>query len=298
MDLSAKDCLVTGASSGLGLAVSKKLAKMGAHVILLCRDSVKGETAMQYIKTEIPDASIELMLCDLASMASIRQFIEQFKTTHTKLDLLFNNAAVMKRKRQVNEDGFEMMFQVNYLAPFILMNAFAELLRSASDAQVLNNTLPSYKYRIDLDDLQSSRSYSMYDSFFRTKLCLLFATLEFAKQHEDDSITTFMAVPGTFKSDLVRETPLFGWFKNLFSAPVEHAAENIIYVITTDALKNKNAKAFKEREEWPLSEYWQDATVRERLWSLTESLIRNTALDNSAQKGASYSTYQTTRRLQ
>jgi len=273
MDLSQKDCLVTGASSGLGFAVSKKLAGMGAHVILLCRDKLKGENAIHAIKQEVPNASVELMLCDLASMASIRQFIERLKTEHAKLDLLFNNAAVMKRRRTVTVDGFEMMFQVNYLAPFMFMNAFVDLLKKGSSSQVISNTLPSYSLRLDLDDLQSTRRYRMYNDFFLTKLCLLFATLEFARKHEEDGITTFMAVPGTFKSDLVRETPFLGWFKNLFSAPVDRAAENILYVITADPVRNKNAKAFKEREEWLLSAYWQDRATRERLWSITTSLI-------------------------
>lgn len=273
MDLTDKSCLVTGASSGLGLAVSKKLANRGAHVILLCRDSAKGEKAIEAIKMEKPDASVELMLCDLASMASIRQFIGRFKAEHAQLDLLFNNAAVMKRRRTVTEDGFEMMFQVNYLAPFMFMNAFVDLLKKGSSSQVISNTLPSYSLRLDLDDLQSTRRYRMYNDFFLTKLCLFFATLEFARRHEEDGITTFMAVPGTFKSDLVRETPFLGWFKNLFSAPVDRAAENILYVITADPVRNKNAKAFKEREEWPLSAYWQDRATRERLWSITTSFI-------------------------
>lgn len=276
MDLTDKRCLVTGASSGLGLAVSKKLANRGAHVILLCRDHEKGEKAVESIKKDKPDASVEMMLCDLASMASIRKFIERFKAEHAQLDLLFNNAAVMKRRRTVTEDGFEMMFQVNYLAPFLFMNAFAELLKKASSAQIINNTLPSYKLRLDLDDLQFSRSYRMYNDFFLTKLCLLFATLDFADRHEKDGITAFMAVPGTFKSDLVRERPFAGWFKNLFSAPVDRAADNILYVITKDPVKNKNAKAFKKRQEWPLSAYWQDTATRERLLSITTSLINGT----------------------
>lgn len=273
MVLSGKNCLVTGASSGLGLAVSKGLARLGAKTILLCRDRAKGEGAIRDIKREVPDASLKLMICDFASLESIRQFIEKFKASHTKLDVLFNNAAVMKRNRTLTEDGFEMMFQVNYLAPFILMNAFVGLLQNGSNAQVINNALPSYKLRLDLDDLQFSRHYSMYHSFFLTKLCLLMASLEFARRHESDGIDTVMAVPGPFKSSLVREIPLLGWFKNLFSTPVEQAAENILYVITADSLKPKNGKLFKKRQEWPLSEYWQDTQTGERLWSITESLL-------------------------
>jgi len=215
------------------------------------------------------------MICDLVSLESIQQFIEQYKAQHSKLDILFNNAAVMKRMRTVTKDGFEMMFQVNYLAPFIVMNALTDMLKNASHPQVINNTLPSYKLRLNMNDLQFSKNYSMYRSFFQTKLYLLFATLEFARKHAIDGITTVMAVPGSFRSNLVREMPLIGWVKNLFSIPVTHAAENILYVITLDTAKDKNGKAYKAKQEWPLSEYWKDTNIGERLWSLTESLIRD-----------------------
>lgn len=259
MELSGIDCLVTGASSGLGFAVTKKLAQKGAGTTILCRDREKGKSAIRDIKREIPDASIELMICDLASMQSIRQFIEKFKAKHSKLDILFNNAAVMKRNRTVSQDGFELMFQVNYLAPFIFMNAFTRLLQNGFSSQIINITRPSYKLRFDIDDLQFSQKYSMYSAFFTTKLYLLFASLEYARRHYEGGIATVMVDPGLFKSRLVREVPLIGWIKNLLSAPVGHAADNILHTITSEPIKTKNGKVFKERHEWPLTEYWKDA---------------------------------------
>jgi len=277
MMLSGKNCLITGANTGLGLAVSKKIANMGANTIMLCRNKEKGENAVLEVKKEIPNASVELMICDLSSMKSIQNFIEGFKGKYSKLDILYNNAAVMKRKRTVTEDGFEMMFQVNYLAPFILMNSFLELLKNGSSPCIINICRPEYKLRLDMDDLQFSKKYSMWSSFFKTKLCLIFASLELSRRHESDSLSVTMIDPGSrpFKSELVRDMPLIGWFKNLFSAPVDEAAENILYHITSAEAKNKNGKVFKGKQEWPLSEYWQDTSVSERLWSLTESLIKN-----------------------
>jgi len=127
-----------------------------------------------------------------------------------------------------------------------------------------------------MDDLQFLKNYSMYQSFFKTKLCLLFASLELAQRQVGDGITVIMIDPGPFKSDLVRDIPLVGWIKNLFSASVDKAAENILYHIISGEAKSKNGKVLKEKQEWPLTEYWKDTSIREHLWSVTESLIKST----------------------
>lgn len=242
MTFLGRNILITGASSGLGLAVSKKFAQLGANTILLCRNGESGRSAVAEIKKTAPKASVRLMICDLASLASIDRFIAEFISEYATLDLLFNNAAVMKRERTVTDDGFEMMFQVNYLASFILMNAFLEQLRRSPIHLVLNNARPSAKLRLDFDDLQFSKRYNMYNSFFQTKLCLLLAGIELAKQPESRGVSIIMAVPDRpFRSALVREAPWpIGWLKNLFSATVDDAAKSILYI-------SQSAKAMIEK---------------------------------------------------
>lgn len=274
MTFSERRVLITGASSGLGLAVSKRFAQLGAETILLCRNKELGDRAVLDIENEAPNASVRLMTCDLASMDSIDRFIADFAAEYTTLDILFNNAAVMKRDRTVTDDGFEMMFQVNYLAPFLLMNSLLDQLRSSPTHLVLNNGRPSEKLRLDLDDLQFSKHYQMYNSFFRTKLCLLLAGVELARRPESNGVSIVMADPGPFKSGLVREVQWpMGWVKNLFSATVDEAAENILYVANSEEARTGSRKVFKKRREVPLAPYWEDAEIRERLWSATEAMI-------------------------
>ena len=155
------------------------------------------------------------------------------------------------------------------------MNSFLELLKNGSSPYIINNGRPADKLRLDMDDLQFSKKYSMYNSFFKTKLCLLFASLELSRRREGDGITVTMIDPGPFKSELVRDVHLMGWIKNLFSPTVDKATENILYHITSAELKNKNGKVFKEKQEWPLTEYWKDTSISEHLWSVTESLIKD-----------------------
>lgn len=273
MNLLGQTCLITGASTGLGLAASKRFAAAGANTILMCRDRERGKIALRDIRTQSPNASAELMICDLASVQSIRAFLAKFTDKFSKLDILYNNAAVMKKKRTITLDGLETMFQVNYLAHWFLVKSLLGLLKNGSSPRIINNGRPSYKLRLDVDDLQSSKSYGMYSSFFKTKLCLLFATLEYSRRLEKDGVAVTMIDPGTFKSDLVREVPLMGWIKNLASPSVDKAAENILLVATMEATET-TGRVFKEKEEWPLSDYWRDRKVAEQVWSLTESLIQ------------------------
>jgi NAD(P)-dependent dehydrogenase (short-subunit alcohol dehydrogenase family) len=273
MDYTGKNCLITGANSGLGFAVANRFAALGADTILVCRNKDKGEKAIIKIKSDLPNASVELMICDLSSIKSIKGFIKEFKDKYSKLDILYNNAAVMKQKRMVTEDGFEMMFHVNFLAPFILMNSLLDLLKNGSTPFIINNGRPADKLRLEMDDLQFIKNYSMYDCFFKTKLCLLFSTIELSRRPESDGITVTMIDPGPFKSDLVRDVPIIGFLKNLFSAPVEKAAENILYHIASDNVEVINGKVFKEKEEKPLTEYWKDTSISREVWNYAESSI-------------------------
>jgi retinol dehydrogenase-13 len=275
MTFSGRNVLITGASSGLGLAVSKGFAELGANTILLCRTQESGERAIAEVKKETPNASVRVMICDLASMASIDGFIADFIADYATLDLLFNNAAVMKRERTVTDDGFEMMFQVNYLAPFILMNSFLEQLSRSPIHLVLNNARPSDNLRLDFDNLQFSKRYRMYSSFFQTKLCLLLTSLELAQRPESHGVSILMVVPGRpFKSALVREAPWpIGWLKNLFSTTVDEAAEDILYVAQSQDIRQRTGQVFEKGQLVPLRPYWQDASIRQRLWTDTETII-------------------------
>lgn len=276
MNLSGKTCLITGANSGLGLAMAKRFAKSGAEVVLLCRDRQKGETALREIRTATPNASAELMICDLASLDAVGNFIREFTKTHDKLDILFNNAAVMKLQRTVTGDGLEMMFQTNYLAPFILTTALLETLKRSPSARIINIASPPPKMRLDFDDLQSTKDYHAYRSFFQTKLCLLLFTIELSRKLAGTNITANATdpVPGTFKSNLIREAPRpLVWLQGLFAADADKAAENVVFLAAADEPRAMTGKLFLGRREKPLVAYWRDEAIGERLWSATQSLV-------------------------
>jgi len=89
---------------------------MRANLVIVCRDTERGQTALQEIKSKSGNSSVELMICDLASQAQIRKLAEEFKQKHTRLDVLINNAGVILTRRSVTEDGLESTFAINHLA--------------------------------------------------------------------------------------------------------------------------------------------------------------------------------------
>src|SRR5579872_5496057 len=120
MDMQGKLCLVTGACSGIGRHTAIGLARLGARVILLCRDPIRAQDALEEVRIEGESPDAELALVDLASQRSIRHYADGFASRHGKLDVLVNNAGVYHYRRRMSEDGIEATFAVNHLAPFLL----------------------------------------------------------------------------------------------------------------------------------------------------------------------------------
>lgn len=100
-------CIITGANSGIGKATALGLARLGATVVMVCRDQARGEAAMTEIKTVTGNPNVDLLLADLSSQAEVRRLAEEFKAHYPQLHVLINNAGVAPVQRSVTVDGFE-----------------------------------------------------------------------------------------------------------------------------------------------------------------------------------------------
>jgi NAD(P)-dependent dehydrogenase (short-subunit alcohol dehydrogenase family) len=178
-----KVVIVTGANSGLGLETTRALAAKGARVIMACRDLERGQKAQAEILTSVPNASVQAVQLDLASLASIRQFAASFQAEHGRLDLLFNNAGVMAIPRRETQDGFEMQFGTNHLGHFALTGLLLPTLLTTLDSRVITTTsLARQNGRIRFDDLQRQRSYGRWEAYGQSKKANLLFAFEFQKR--------------------------------------------------------------------------------------------------------------------
>ncbi|XP_056346950.1 dehydrogenase/reductase SDR family member on chromosome X isoform X2 [Oenanthe melanoleuca] len=155
-----KVAIVTGGTKGIGYQTVKHLARLGMHVIIAGNSESDGQEAVRKIKEETLTGKVEFLYCDLASMKSIRQFVQQFRAKNCPLHVLVNNAGVMLVPERKTEDGFEEHFGLNYLGHFLLTNLLLDTLEQSGthrhNARIITvSSATHYVGKLHLNDLQS-----------------------------------------------------------------------------------------------------------------------------------------------
>jgi len=177
-DLTGRTALVTGASSGIGLEAARLLACRGARVIMGCRSPEKGEQALAAVRAVVPEASVELLPLDLASLGSVRAAAETLGEDLAALDLLINNAGVMAVPRATTAEGHELQFGTNHLGHFALTAHLWPLLMAAPAARVVHVSSMAHRAgRMAFDDLMGTRRYDKFGAYAQSKLANLLFTM-------------------------------------------------------------------------------------------------------------------------
>ena len=205
-DLHGRTAVVTGANGGLGFETARELARKGAHIVMAVRSLDKAALARDDIAREIPDASLELVHLDLASLASVRAAATAILEDHRVIDILVNNAGVMGIPFRRTADGFEMQFGVNHLGHFALTALLLSALVRSRHGRVVSVT-SSGRFQgttVDPDDPTMERRYNPWRSYGRAKL----ANLQFAVELDrrlaaaGASVQAAAADPGFSHTDL------------------------------------------------------------------------------------------------
>ncbi len=278
-----KICLVTGANSGIGYAISLGLAKMGATVVMVCRNKSRGGTALTKIKKKSDNNSISLLLADLSSQTAIRQLDTDFKKKFKKLDILINNAGVITQQRMVTEDGLEMQFALNHLCPFLLTDLLLDSLKKSDSARIINISSNAHRtVSINFEDLQSNQTYKSIEVYNRTKLCNVLFTYELARQLNGTHITANCLHPGVIRTKLLSEfisiNEFIGgkWGLNFirwlrYSTPAK-GAETPLYLASSSELERVSGKYFDNKKIVDSSKYSYELTTAKKLWKISKSL--------------------------
>jgi len=231
-DLQGKIILVTGGNSGLGYESVKAFAEKGAQVILASRSAGRGEEARVSILRDVPEGKIEVMTLDMADLASVKAFSQEFKKKHDRLDVLMNNAGIMTTPYFRTRDGFEGQMGTNHIGHFALTAHLMDLLKRTKGARVVNVSSNAHKAgTMDFDNLlfEEGKGYSPMKAYGRSKLSNLLFTYELQRWFDKNGIEA-MAVaahPGFSETNLVRyidKKVAYRIFKPLVSLMAQSAA--------------------------------------------------------------------------
>lgn len=203
LDLSGRRYLITGGNSGLGLAAATVLAARGAAIVLTARDAARGEAAVRAIVEQAPQARVQLLLLDLASLASVRAFTDRLRAEVRSLDGILANAGIMATDEARTADGFESQFGTNHLGHFVLVNRVADLLRPGGRLVMVSSGAHRL-HDVDLDDPNFERKpYDRWDAYGQSKSANALFALAFDARWKASGVRAFTIAPG-----IIRDTNL------------------------------------------------------------------------------------------
>jgi NAD(P)-dependent dehydrogenase (short-subunit alcohol dehydrogenase family) len=200
--------VLSGGTSGIGRIAATEVAAQGATVAVIGRDQMHGETLVA--EATALDGDIRFHQADLATQATVRSLAGELLDTYDRIDALVHNAGLSSRRRTETEDGVELTFAVNHLAPYLLTHDLLVRLRASAPARVVVTASDiHHRATFEFDDLQFTSGYDSLQAYARSKLANIAFTLELADRLENTEITANCFHPGFVPStNLFRDAPL------------------------------------------------------------------------------------------
>ena len=291
-DLNLKDmhgtvCVVTGANSGIGKETAKGLARLGAHVVMVCRSAERGRDAKAEIQAVADQArpsnddAVDLHIADLAVQEEIFALGETLRAEYDRLDVLVNNAGVLLGEREETPDGVEKTFAVNHIAPFLLTHLLLQPLKEtagrAGEARVV--TVASEAHRgasLHFDDLNAEGGYSMVQAYGQSKLANILFTHELARRLRDTGVTANCVHPGVVATNLWRGQDWLSRIARLFTWLYKNpsgGAEGVLYLSASRDVEGVTGQYFKETEAVNPSPEAYDEKAAARLWRVSLDMV-------------------------
>ncbi len=195
--------VITGTTHGIGRVTSRELAKAGRAVVMLCRDVEAGQAVRGEIVRQVPAATIHVVHCDLASLASVRKSADILRGEFGRIDLLINNAGMVSARYRRSEDGFELTFATNHLGPFQLTALLLD--RLSADARIINvASRVHYKGRLDTEVIADPGArYSSVAAYARSKLANVLHSFALARRFSGTGVCANCLHPGVVATNLL-----------------------------------------------------------------------------------------------
>lgn len=287
-------CLVTGSTSGIGRATAFELARMGATVVMVARNPGRGQETMEEVRAASGNSGVDLLLADLGSLGQVRQLAREFKARYHRLHVLVNNAGTIFPACKTTEDGFETMFAVNHLAPFLLTGLLLERLKASAPARIVIVASASHRFgTLDHIRVRGEKQWcgllAGWRAYNQSKLANVLFTYELARRLEGTGVTANCLHPGMVATRAGSDSPGIVWrlvnryrpilvrfclgLPRTFLLTPEQGAETTVFLASSPEVEGITGKYFVKKAEARSSRESYDLLLAERLWSLDEELV-------------------------
>jgi retinol dehydrogenase-12 len=273
--MNGKVCVVTGATSGIGKAAATALARQGGQVVLVGRDRNRAEAAAAEIGA-VRTVPPKVEIADLASMEQVRALAGRLAGLE-RIDVLINNAGLVLGEHRVTQDGFEHVFAVNHLAPFLLTNLLLPKLTGSAPARVITVTSDAHSAaKLDLDDPSLEHGWDSWRSYANSKLANILFTRELARRLDGTGVTANCAHPGVVRTGFGRESkPLMRFGMTLarpFFLSPERGADTIVYLASSPDVAGETGGYYVKRQRREPSAAARDDAAARKLWDISEKM--------------------------
>lgn len=271
-------CLVTGATRGIGAAMADALARLGATVVATGRSTERGQDLVSGISRRTGNDDVHFLLADLASMAEVRGLARAFMERWDHLHVLVDNAGTVFPTRRTTVDGYEEVFAVNHLAPFLLTGLLLPTMRSSAPSRIIVTSSYEHRHaRMRWDNLQGERFYFSQQAYAQSKLANLLFVYELARRLEGSGVTVNAVNPGLVHTNICMDSGwLIGTAKRImdrFSAVTpEEGADTGIWLASSPYVEEVSGRYFQRRHAVRSSRTSYDVSAQQRLWRISEEL--------------------------
>jgi NAD(P)-dependent dehydrogenase (short-subunit alcohol dehydrogenase family) len=269
IDMKGKTALVTGSTSGLGENVARRLGALGATVIIHGLNEERGKQIAAEITTKGPGRAV-YYAGDLGSLKQVDALAERVKAAHPRLDLLINNAGIggtSNGERRESADGYELVFQVNYLAHFHLTRKLVPLVEKSAPARIVN--VASIGQRaVNFEDVMMKNNYRSTDAYSQSKLAQILYTITLSEKLDPAKVTVNSVHPAT-----MMDTPMVTESGRRPMSSVEDGANAVMQLAVGKNLAGRTGLYYNQMNEARANQQAYDAAARQKLWDLSVKLI-------------------------